>query len=120
MIEAEPTIPMDQVLVGFIFVPPLHSLAMQLIFFQENTTTSSSGLAPEENQHQRKPEEQVGLTISSNSVSRDKSFEWTIILKGGENNADEKENSSEVEKAEVPLKVKKSLSLLKARFTFGQ
>merc|ERR1719284_2205340 len=72
---------MDQVLVGFFFVPPLHSLAMQLIFLQDNTTTSSSGLTPEENQHQRKPEEQ-----------------------GGENNADEKENSSEVEKAEVPLK----------------
>ena len=69
MIEAEPTIPMDQVLVGFIFVPPLHSLAMQLLFLQENTTTSSSELTLEENQHQKKTEEQVGLTISSNSVT---------------------------------------------------
>ena len=76
MIKAEPTTPLlDKALLGFFFVTPLHSLAMQLLFLQENTTTSSSELTPEENQHQRKPEEQVGLTISSNSVSRDKSFE---------------------------------------------
>ena len=42
-----------------------------------------------------------------------------IFLKEGENNADKKENSSEIEKAEVSLKVKKSLSLLKATFTFS-
>ena len=41
-------------------------------------------------------------------------------MKEEENNADEKENSSEIEKAEFPLKVKKSLSLLKATFTFFQ
>ena len=35
-------------------------------------------------------------------------------MKEEENNADEKEISSEVEKAELPLKVKKSLFLLKA------
>ena len=70
MIKAEPTKPLlDQALVGFFFVTPLHSLALQLLFLQENTTTSSSELTPEENQHQRKPEEQVGLTISSNSVT---------------------------------------------------
>ena len=117
MIKAEPTIHLDQVLLGFIFAPPLRSLAMQLLFLQENTTTSSSELTPEENQHQRKPEEQVGLTISSNSVTNSLN-EWTIILKEEENNADEKENTSEVEMAEVPLKVKKSLSHLKATFTF--
>ena len=41
-------------------------------------------------------------------------------MKEEENNADEKENTSEVEMAEVPLKVKKSLSHLKATFTFFQ
>ena len=41
-------------------------------------------------------------------------------MKEEENNADEKENSSEIEKAEFPLKVKKSLSHLKATFTFFQ
>ena len=39
-------------------------------------------------------------------------------MKEEENNADEKEISTEVEKAEVPLKVKKGLSVLKAAFTF--
>ena len=71
MIKAEPTIHLDQVLVGFIFALPFRSLAMQLLFLQENTTKtpSSSELTPEENQHQRKTEDQVGLTISSISVT---------------------------------------------------
>ena len=116
MIKAEPTISLlDQALEGFIFVPPLHSLAMQLLNLQDNTTTSSSGLTPEGNQHQRKSEEQVGLTISSNSVTNSLNEQF---LKERENIADEKEISSEVEKTEVPLKIKKGLSLLKATFTF--
>ena len=105
---------------GFIFVPPcsLHSLAMQFLFLQENTTKSSE-LTPKENQHQRNSVEQVPSTVSYIKFC-DKYFELSMILKEEENNADEKEISSEVEKAEVPLKVKKSLSLLKATFTFGQ
>ena len=70
MIKAEPTISLlDQALVGFFFVTTLHSLARQLLFLQENTTKSSSGLTSKDNNHQRNPEEQVGLTISSNSVT---------------------------------------------------
>ena len=41
-------------------------------------------------------------------------------MKEEENNTDEKEISSEVEKAEVPLKVKEKTFLLKATFTFFQ
>merc|ERR1712012_1206329 len=55
--------------------------AESTIWDQENTTASSSGLIPEVNRHQRQPEEQEE-----------------------ENNADEKKISSEVDKAEVPLK----------------
>ena len=72
MIKAESTLSwLDQALVGFIFVIPLLSFALQLLFLQENTTKSSSGLTLEskDDNHQRKPEEQVGLTISSNSVT---------------------------------------------------
>ena len=93
---------------------------MQFIFLQENTTKSSSEHTPKDNDHpQRNSVEQVPSSISFIKF-RDKSFEWTIILKEEENNADEKENSSEVEMAELPLKVKKSLSHLKATFTFFQ
>ena len=70
MIKAEPTISLlDQALVGFIFVTPLHSLAMQLLYLQENTTASSSELTSKDNNHQRKSEDQVVLPISSISVT---------------------------------------------------
>ena len=90
---------------------------MQLLFLQDNTTTSSSGLTPEGNQHQRKSEEQVGLTISSNSVTN--SFNKQF-LKERENIANEKDNSSEVEKAEVPLKVKEKTFSSESNIHFFQ